>query len=278
MDEEDDEGNYDILWRNKAPNLDDFEVARNGDHLICPFLCDTCVFWILRKEEPKPHRPKDALLLGDIRRATLDAFWSHSSSTMKGNARLAQRVIDDAETRGLTGPYHDPGPAPSWDICGYQVAVCMLIDSTKPGRYSEVYKQWHTIRRVKSSVSNQEKTLFNDIHQRIVVMEDTKGAVQRLFGGTAGSFWLSRFQQGCRLRMDQQTRQDQAISTQLMILLLKYCENKIREESEVSNMARWVKAGALFVISYVLSLRGNEGILMDIEGLNQFDQERNGLL
>ena len=112
----------------------------------------------------------------------------------------------------------------------------------------------------------------------LVVMEDTKGSVQRLFSGTVGSFWLSRFQQGCRLRMGQQTRQDQAISTKLMILLLEFCENKVQEEPDIESMEKRVKAGALFVISYVLSLRGNEGILLDIEGLQQFDQERNELL
>ena len=63
-----------------------------------------------------------------------------------------------------------------------------------------------------------------------------------------------------------------------MILLLEFCENKVREEPDIESMEKWVKAGALFVISYVLSLRGNEGILLDIEGLQQFDQERNELL
>ena len=278
QEDEDDPGIYDMLWRHKAPDKDDFEVARNGDHLMCPFLCDRCVFWILRAEPPKPDSHMDRLLLGDIRRASLDAFWSRSSSTVKGNARLVRRVIEDAQSRGMVGPYKDPGPAPSWDICGYQIAVCMLIDSTKSGRYSEQYKQWDTIRRVKTSVSNHEKSVFTDPHQQIVVMEDTKGSVQRLFSGTAGSFWLSRFQQGCRLRMGQQTRQDQAISTKLMILLLKFCENKVREETDIESMEKWVKAGALFAISYVLSLRGNEGILLDIEGLQQFDHERNDLL
>ena len=155
-----------MLWRHKAPDKDDFEVARNGDHLMCPFLCDRCVFWILRAEPPKPDSHMDRLLLGDIRRASLDAFWSRSSSTVKGNARLVHRVIEDAQSRGMVGPYKDPGPAPSWDICGYQIAVCMLIDSTKSGRYSEQYKQWDTIRRVKTSVSNHEKSVFTDPHQQ----------------------------------------------------------------------------------------------------------------
>ena len=68
--------------------------------------------------------------------------------------------------------------------------------------------------------------------------------------------------------MGKQTRQDQAISTKLMILLLKFCENKVREETDIESMEKWVKAGALFAISYVLSLRGNEGILLDSKDFN----------
>ena len=59
--------------------------------------------------------------------------------------------------------------------------------------------------------------------------------------------------------MGQETRQNQAINTQLMLLVLKYCEDKVREEEAIQDIERWVKAGTLFALSYVLSLRGNEG-------------------
>ena len=52
----------------------------------------------------------------------------------------------------------------------------------------------------------------------------------------------------------------------------------MNEEDDPRDMIKWAKAGALFAISYVLSLRGNEGILVDIEGLLQLDTERNGLI
>ena len=273
-----DEGDVFALWKSKGPSPQDFDIARPGDHLICPFLCDLCIFHIVRQEEPQPESHQDKVLLSHIRRVNLDAFWSRSRSTVKNNARIVRQTLADARSHGMFGPYRDPGPAPLWDICGYEIAICMITDSLRSGKYSESHKQWDTIRRVKSSVSNQEKTNFNDLHQRVVVMEDTKGGTQRLFGGRAGSFWLSRFQQGCRLRMGQETRQNQALSTPLVKGILEYCETKVNEEEDPQDMIRWAKAGALFTISYVLSLRGNEGILVDIEGLLEHDSERNGLL
>ena len=200
-----------------------------GDHLICPFLCDLCIFRIVRQEEPHPQSHKDKVLLAHIRRINLDAFWSRSRSTVKNNARIARQTLEDAWSHGMFGPYRDPGPAPTWDVCGYEIAICMITDSLRAGQYSQSQKQWDTIRQVKSSVSNQEKTNFNDYYQRVVVMEDTKGSTQRLFGRCAGSFWLSRFQQGCRLRMGQETRQNQALSTELVKCILSFCESKVNE-------------------------------------------------
>ena len=109
-------------------------------------------------------------------------------------------------------------------------------------------------------------------------MEDSKGGFQRLFGSCAGRFWLSRFQQGCHLRMGQETRQNQALSTQLVKCILEYCEERVNEEHESKDVLRWAKAGALFAISYVLSLRGNEGILLDAAELVRLDFERNNLV
>ena len=104
-DDGEDDTDYKALWRNKAPNATDFHVARGGDHMICPFLCETCVFRTVRHESPNKNKITDAALLQDIRRANLDAFWSRSTSTVMNNTRLVKRVIEDANSRGMSGPY-----------------------------------------------------------------------------------------------------------------------------------------------------------------------------
>ena len=121
------------LWKSKAPNPGDFEVGRAGDHLICPFLCDLCVFRIVRRQDPDLTSHKDTVLLSHIRRVNLDAFWSRSSSTVKSNARVARLTLSDAQSHGMFGPYRDPGPAPLEDVCGYEIAICMITDSLHSG-------------------------------------------------------------------------------------------------------------------------------------------------
>jgi hypothetical protein len=54
----------------------DYLSARPGDHLFCPFECDVCTFFRLKRRHADPNSRTDALLQIYIRRANLDAFWS----------------------------------------------------------------------------------------------------------------------------------------------------------------------------------------------------------
>ena len=44
----------------------DFLEARPGDHLFCPFECDTCTFFRIRGVQPVPKEPEDDRLLAYI--------------------------------------------------------------------------------------------------------------------------------------------------------------------------------------------------------------------
>lgn len=69
-----------------------FRMARDGDHLMCPFQCDECHFYNIQKRRPGA-RPQDSVLLMCIRCANLDAFWSQESATMVANLREGARAL-----------------------------------------------------------------------------------------------------------------------------------------------------------------------------------------
>jgi hypothetical protein len=63
-----------------------FKCARDGDHLMCQFQCDTChFFYNLQKRQPGAKSQDEVLLLMCIWWANLDAFWSHESATVQAN-------------------------------------------------------------------------------------------------------------------------------------------------------------------------------------------------
>ena len=129
-------------WGKRQVAMSAFLEARDGDHLMSPFECDTCIFWKLTGKEPNPENTmKDRMLLACIRRVNLDAFWSRMSSTVTTNKDKVRSAIKLSESVGLNGPFKSTSAFPTWDHCGYEVAIQMVLASLKPGRYSSAYTQ-----------------------------------------------------------------------------------------------------------------------------------------
>ena len=56
-----------------------------------------------------------------------------------------------------------------------------------------------------------------------------------------------------------------------MLLLLVGAEQKAMESKTDEGRHRWVMAGGYFCVCFVLSLRSPEGLMLDLEGLLQYD-------
>ena len=80
------------------------------------------------------------------------------------------------------------------------------------------------------------------------------------------SYWFKRFLKGCKRRMAQDWRANQALSIKLVLELLARVEVQIREAKSAKDTNKWVTAHCYIVISFVLSLRGPEGFLLDLNG------------
>jgi hypothetical protein len=72
-------------WGKMHEPDDEFYLARNGEHCMVPFECDLCVFRKLKRRSPDLTNPGDDLLIACIRQRNLDAFWSRSKYTVRGN-------------------------------------------------------------------------------------------------------------------------------------------------------------------------------------------------
>ena len=72
-----------------------FKLARDGDHLMCPFQCDDCHFQNLNT---------DGVLLLCIRRTNLDAVWARKPATVHSNRQKGARVIELSKQLGLENP------------------------------------------------------------------------------------------------------------------------------------------------------------------------------
>jgi hypothetical protein len=89
----------------------------------------------------------------------------------------------------------------------------------------------------------------------------------RLAEDPAASFWLMRFKTGCKRRMGQDWRPDEAITSRLMRALIKLLDRRVLRSPTQGVASKWINARAYFVSLYVFSCRRPEGLLLHMPGL-----------
>ena len=89
----------------------------------------------------------------------MDAMWSRASSTVRGQRDRLAFGLKMSALVGLEGPYEHHGPLPDHDHCGYEVATQMLLQSLRPGKNSNEYTQFDTIRSTCTAHSNQVRAI-----------------------------------------------------------------------------------------------------------------------
>ena len=196
----------------------------------------------------------------------LDAFWARARSTVTENTSRIKRTIKFSNSLGLLGPFEHTGPYPDHDHCGYEVAAAILMNSRRPGRYHKSHTQFETVRMLKSSYSSH----FNSTpatNTNPLTWVDRKGNYTRVTTDKCGSLWFSRFMVGLKTRMGQTYKPNQAMSHPLLIATITLAESKIDGATTSKEASTWITFISYMVITYVLSLRGSEGLMLDLSGL-----------
>ena len=244
----------------------DFLEARDGDHLMVPFECDVCIFRKLKGRDPIIDNPQDSLLQECIRRANLDACWGRARTTVNQNKNKVNMALRYSEELGLEGTFEHQGPYPFADHCGYELACNMLLYSRRKGRYDKSYTQFSTIRSLRSAFTNH-CNISPGMNMQHLSMKDHRGRHLRLVMDKSGSLWFQRFIIGCQKRMGVVWKPNNALSTRLLLKLLEDVEQQIQESADEKSINLWVVFSAYATVSYTISLRGNEGLLLDLDGL-----------
>ena len=69
--------------------------------------------------------------------------------------------------------------------------------------------------------------------------------------------------------MGQDWRPNKAIAVELLLLLLEAAELQIQEAVTLREENRWIVFHSFAIVCYTVSLRGCEGFLLDLAGLNR---------
>ena len=118
----DQEGN---LWHNDVKRIEEL-TSGVGDHGVqaCqPFQCPLC--WVLNLEGRNPG-PEDEAYMRTIKRATLDAIYGISRSTVAGHMGRISQLVTNSEQIGKTHTLEPRGPFPLKDSLGMGLAVDII--------------------------------------------------------------------------------------------------------------------------------------------------------
>ena len=245
----------------------EFNQARPGDHLLTPFQCDLCHFRNLQERNPVEKRHQDQKLLLCIRRATLDAFWGSRPGTVSGHLKEFKIFLNIAIQLGIDRPFKDypRGPYPLSDSMGMLPAVAMLQRSFHTGRNSNTV-QWATCRKLRSCVSNVIHT--SPMGSGLASMTDGQ-RTSHFTASPTNHVWFQSFAKGCKNRMGEVILQDQALSIDDLLALLKLLDTRWRvakvnesweEMFEISTIGTTIACG------FSAGLRGEELGLIRLQG------------
>jgi hypothetical protein len=97
-----------------------------------------------------------------------------------------------------------------------------------------------------------------------------KGKLQEVLNWPM-QFWFYCFMKGMKSRMGQDWRPNKGMTIDLMMLrVLEEVELRIEGAVSPRELNWWIVFHTYVVVSYVLSLCGREGLLLDLEGLHRF--------
>ena len=244
-------------------------TARPGDHLLCPFECDTCQFLKIFNRAPKVNKDHDTRVMAFIRRACLDAFWAREPSTVSGHVRSVGELVlagDDLDMPILPAI----GPWPSDYDHGMRGAVAILRKSLAIGWHEPTVK-FATLRKMRTTLSNLWKaSAQGNVGTKFFRLSQKRGIMAE---SPYDSEWFVRFMAGLENRLGQHTKQDAAISIAVMHKLMHLFEEEY--QSTVGNLMarrRCVEAACFSLFSFCSAARGFEIPKLVLHYLKEFRQ------
>jgi hypothetical protein len=128
-----------------------YKQARGGDHLCTMFQCPNCHSQNIRGRDLNPNDAQDDAFEALVIRATLDAFWSHATATVKSHVREARLMKRYGTALGFE-PMPPLGPFPLYHHGGMLQALMVLMRSTEKGRKRSTV-QYGTARKARATLT-----------------------------------------------------------------------------------------------------------------------------
>ena len=209
---------------------------------------------------------KDKLLMKYIRRVNLDILWSREKGTVANLMTNYRKSVAADDELGLPSLFPKQGPWEIDDNQGFQVALRIVAVSRSAGVHSTEYQQFDTIRKLRTLYSHLYESSAEVATRKIILCTDS-GKEFRTTDCPTQSLFFVRFMTGLLHRMGKEVKMDRALDVRILHIILKNLEKVACETSDHKVKREAIILGFYLVITFTCSIRGNEGFMIDFNGL-----------
>jgi hypothetical protein len=150
--------------------------------------------------------------------------------------------------------FRSQGPRPVEDTFGMMTAVVLLDHSLNAG-INAATVQFNTVRKKRSAMSNYERTTAPEMRHAALVGYK-KGERLGFTNTSVYILWFDRFIVGCHVRMGDDTRQDRALSIELILVMQKFLEDDLLKCQTMEAMLNVSLYVIFFIAGFCGGLRG----------------------
>lgn len=248
-------------------------TACDGVYTVMSFQCEIC--WCRNLANRDLRLPRDEVLQQCIRRVNLDAFAARAHGTIAShvggvkNAIKFSKVLNKPPSISQT----PRGPMPLGDQVGMSLALEMVLHSkTAKGRIGE-FIQFDTMRGDRSTYTKCYDSSPKGVMEGNSFARGT-GQI-RPTSCVTQSVFLADFLIGAQDRMGYDTNNQMGLPIKVVVLMLTLIKQDAAEKDDVSARLLY-KFGALIAILTAASLRGHEGLYLDLAGTRKHLVEGQG--
>ena len=162
------------------------------------------------------------------------------------------------------------GPWKVEDAVGFRVAIGQLRYSQGKGKNRSTHLQFDSVRKLRTSFAHMHANARLVKGAEATSFKAMKGQVFTVTDSPTDSRLYQLFMRGLLLRMGRQVESNWGLDYRVLGVILESLEAKIEEENVTAGRSREaIMLGTFLVVSFVCALRGNEGFMLEADGLQQ---------
>ena len=222
----------------------------------------------MKRSSPVDGNLVDERLLELIRRVNLDGMWSREPSTVRSIRAGVAKVIKTSTNLGFVPSLPPLGPWPVKDTVGFYIALVQLDYSQSKGKNQESHLQFDSVRKLRTAASHvYEVSAFANV-TTTHTFRTLQGKVFSNSSCPTQSRCFKKIMEGLLCRMGKQTKSNMGLDYKILHLMLDGYEAELGSaDVDVERKRKVVNFATFFLLGFVLSLRGNEGFMIEAGGL-----------